>query len=164
MDLISLAPTGHRLLGFSGGTARWRCVTFPANPNLLRMLGPVTDSPEVTSGAPIVPTSTRKDQSTISPMPLSSISPSSSDPSSKSSSNAGKIAGGVVGGLAVAALIAGIVFWFIIRRRRARTAPSSEFYIDGQSGTRREAAPYSSTIEALRAYVRLFFSLGHVRA
>lgn len=120
------------------------------------MLGPVTDSPEVTGSVPIVPTSTRKSQSTVAAKAPSSASPSSSDASSNGSSNAGKIAGGVVGGLVGAALIAGIVLWFIIRRRRTRLAPSSEFYIDGQSDMWKEAVPYSPTIETPRAYVRVF--------
>ncbi|KAF8077810.1 hypothetical protein FPV67DRAFT_1557261 [Lyophyllum atratum] len=45
--------------------------------------------------------------------------------SGSSKSKAGPIAGGVVGGIVALALIAAFVFWWT-RRRRARTAPSSE--------------------------------------
>ncbi|KAH9071170.1 hypothetical protein EDB83DRAFT_320058 [Lactarius deliciosus] len=75
------------------------------------------DSPEVTGTASIVPTST------------STAARSTS--TSHHSSNAGAIAGGVVGGVIGAALIAGVVVWFAIRRRRARSSPSMDFQ-DGE--------------------------------
>lgn len=57
----------------------------------------------------------------------STRSPSAGPTSSASSgsSKAGPIAGGVVGGVVGLALIAALVFWWT-RRRRSRTAPSSE--------------------------------------
>ncbi|KAI9455010.1 hypothetical protein BJY52DRAFT_1282222 [Lactarius psammicola] len=65
-------------------------------------------SPEVTGTASIVLTSTSEvAQSTTT---------------SHHSSNAGVIAGGVIGGAIGATLIAGVVFWFAIRRRRTRYA------------------------------------------
>ena len=69
--------------------------------------------------------------------------------------------GGVVGGIVGAALIAGIVAWFTIRRRRARSAPSTG-YIDGKGNMGGIAVPYPLTIETPRLYVRVFFSPGHV--
>ena len=42
-------------------------------------------------------------------------------------SNAGAIAGGVVGGLAVLGLIAAVVTWFVMKKKRARSAPPSNF-------------------------------------
>ncbi|KAF8503278.1 hypothetical protein F5888DRAFT_1903811 [Russula emetica] len=88
------------------------------NESLAQIVG---DSPEVTGSASNVPSSTRG-QSTIAPGTSSRVSSSSS----KSNSNAGAIVGGVVG----VALIAGLVAWLTIRRRRRR-APSAE-YISGQ--------------------------------
>ncbi|KAI9455006.1 hypothetical protein BJY52DRAFT_692433 [Lactarius psammicola] len=78
-------------------------------------------SPEVTGTASIVPTSTAA-QSTLT---------------SNHSSNTGAIAGGVVGGIIGAILIAGVVVWFSIRRRRARSAP----YMDFQ-GSQKEQPPH----------------------
>jgi hypothetical protein len=120
-------------------------------PNLLRILGSVTDSPEGTGSASNVPTSTRNSQSTVTPQKISSASSSASSSPSKGSSNTAAIAGGVVGGVVGAALIAGIVAWFTIRRRRARSAPSTAYM--GQA-----AVPYPLTIETPRLYVRLIFS------
>ncbi|KAI9455007.1 hypothetical protein BJY52DRAFT_692453 [Lactarius psammicola] len=71
-------------------------------------------SPEVTGTASIVPTSTAA-QSTST---------------SHHSSNTGAIAGGVVGGVICAVLIAGVVVWFSIRRRRARSVPHLDFQVD----------------------------------
>lgn len=45
----------------------------------------------------------------------------------KKSSNAGAIAGGVVGGVVVIGIIAALLTWFIMRRRRARVAPSAAY-------------------------------------
>jgi len=83
------------------------------------------DSPEVTGSASNVPSST-SNQTTITPGTSSRASSSSS----KSNSNAGAIAGGVVGGIVGVALIAGLVAWFTILRRR-RHAPSAD-YISSQ--------------------------------
>ncbi|KAH9035492.1 hypothetical protein EDB85DRAFT_1943662 [Lactarius pseudohatsudake] len=78
----------------------------------------VGDSPEVTDTPSIVPTST------------STAAQSTS--TSNHSSNAGAIAGGVVGGVVGAALIVGVVVWFGIRRRRARSSPPSMDFQGGE--------------------------------
>jgi hypothetical protein len=117
------------------------------------MPGLFADSPEVTGSASIVPISTSKSQShpqTTSPV---SLSPSNS---STSGSDVAEIVVGVVGGIIGMALIAGIAIRFIIRRRRARSAPSDEFYIDGQSDMREAAAPHPPAIETPKTYVRFF--------
>jgi len=68
-------------------------------------------------------------------------------------SNAGAIVGGVVG----VALIAGLVAWLTIRRRRRR-APSAE-YISGQgSDIGASAVSYPMDIVRPKLYVGLFFS------
>lgn len=106
------------------------------------------DSPEVTGSGSSIPTSTKNSQSTVTPQTASSASSSSS--SSKSSSNTGAIAGGVVGGVVGAALIAGIVSWYAIRRRRARSAPSAAYI--GQNDMGQAAVPYPLTIDTPRLY------------
>ncbi|KAH8995355.1 hypothetical protein EDB92DRAFT_197829 [Lactarius akahatsu] len=63
-------------------------------------------NPEVTGTASIVP-----------------ISTSTAATSTSHHSSAGAIAGGVLGGIIGAALIAGVIVWFTIRRRRARSSP-----------------------------------------
>jgi hypothetical protein len=102
------------------------------------MLGLLADSPEVTGTAPIA------------------ISTSKSQSNSTGGSNVAEIVGGVAGGIIGTALIAGIVIRFIIRRRRARSAPSDEFRIDGQSDMGQAAAPHPLTIETPRIYVSSF--------
>ncbi|KAH9071171.1 hypothetical protein EDB83DRAFT_320063 [Lactarius deliciosus] len=57
---------------------------------------------------------------------------------SNHSSNTGAIAGGVVGGIIGAALIAGVIVWFSIRRRRARSSP----YLDFQGGEKEQPPPH----------------------
>ncbi|KAI9455011.1 hypothetical protein BJY52DRAFT_366538 [Lactarius psammicola] len=110
------------------------------------------DSPEVTGTSSIVPTSTiRVSQSTLTPSGSESGSSSTSTSTSQSSSNAGAIAGGVVGGIIGVALIAGVVAWFVIRRRRARSAPSTA-YMSGQGGEMDQPMPYPLTIESPRLY------------
>ncbi|KAL0577868.1 hypothetical protein V5O48_004104 [Marasmius crinis-equi] len=67
-------------------------------------------------------TGTPKPSQTNTPSAIASPTQSSSSDSSDSGgskSNAGAIAGGVVGGIAGLAIVAGLVFWFL-RRRRAR--------------------------------------------
>ncbi|KAI9455005.1 hypothetical protein BJY52DRAFT_1282187 [Lactarius psammicola] len=81
------------------------------------------DSPEVTGTASIVPTSTNTAAQSTS--------------TTRRRSKAGAIAGGVVGGVVGAALIAGVVLWFAIRRRRARSAPSMDF----QGGEKEQPLP-----------------------
>ncbi|KAF8163450.1 hypothetical protein B0H34DRAFT_695526 [Crassisporium funariophilum] len=46
---------------------------------------------------------------------------------SSSGSNTGAVAGGVVGGLFFLAILAGLVYWLVMRRRRARVAPSAAY-------------------------------------
>lgn len=113
-------------------------------------IGSITDSPEVTGSASNVPSSTNN-QSTITP---GTSSPASSSSSSKSNSNAGAIAGGVVGGVVGVALIAGLVAWFRIRRRR-RHAPSAD-YISSQ-GSDMGVVPYPMDVGRPKLYVSLFF-------
>jgi len=101
----------------------------------------VGDSPEVTGSVSVFPISTSgASQSTQT---LSSVS-SSPTSTSHSSSNSGAVAGGVVGGVVGVTLIAGIVAWFVLRRRRARLAPSSE-YMSGQLGEMGQPEPYPLT-------------------
>ncbi len=59
--------------------------------------------------------------------PNASSSSSSSPKSSKSSSHAGAIAGGVVGGLAGLAIIAGLV-WLLLRRRKGKSSKQGPKY------------------------------------
>ena len=123
-------------------------------PHNLRIFGFMTDAPEVTGSASVVPTS--------------SLSSSPSNSPTKGSSNSGAIAGGVVGGTSAAVLVAGIVSWFAIRCRRARAALSS-LYSDGQDTTTmgHVTAPYppALTNETLKLYVSILFcSTGHVEA
>ncbi len=108
-------------------------------PHLLCIIGPVTDSPEVTGSAFNVPSSS------------STITPSSP---SKNNSNAGAIAGGVVGGIVGVALMAGLVTWFTIRRRR-RHAPSAEYF--NSQGSDMGVVPYPVNIGKLKRYVSHFF-------
>jgi hypothetical protein len=110
------------------------------------------DTPEVTGTASILPSSIKVSQSTLTP----TATGSSSTSTSHSSSNAGAIAGGVVGGLLGAALIAAVVAWFVIRRRRARSAPSTE-YMSGQGGEMGQPVPYPLTVDAPRLYVSILF-------
>ena len=148
----------------------WRkvpAVRIHANePHLLCavLIGSIADSPEVTGSASNVPSPT-SGHSTITPGATSSSSSSSSSSLSsktKSSSNSGAIAGGVVGGVAVVALIAGLVTWFTIRRRR-RHAPSADYI--GSQGSDMGVVPYPMDAARPKLYVRLFLlSLGHVKA
>jgi hypothetical protein len=113
------------------------------------LIGSITDSPEVTGSASNVPSST-SNRSTITP---GTSSPALS--SSKSNSNAGAIAGGVAGGVAGVALIAGLVAWFTIRRRR-RHAPSAD-YISGRGSSDMGVVPYPMDTWRPRLYVSLIF-------
>jgi hypothetical protein len=123
---------------------------------MYRTIGSITDSPEVTGSASNVPSST-SNQTTITPGTSSRASSSSS----KSNSNGGAIAGGVIGGVVGVALIAGLVAWFTIRRRR-RHAPSAD-YISSQ-GSDMGVVSYPTDIGRPKLYVSLFLSLGHVKA
>jgi len=95
----------------------------------------IGDSPEVTGTASIV----RVSQSTLTPS--ASGSGSSSTSTSHSSSSSGVIAGGVVGGVVGAAMITGVAAWFVVRRRRARSAPSTAYL----SGRGEKPVPYPLT-------------------
>jgi len=121
--------------------------SFANEPLHLRIRGSVTDSPEVTGSASIVPTLTKGSQSTLTPA-STPASASSSSSSSKGSSNGGAIAGGVVGGIFGAALIAGLVAWFASRRKRARRTPS-EAYMGDQGGM---GQAYPLTAETPKLY------------
>jgi len=112
------------------------------DPHLICIIGPVTDSPEVTGSAFNVPSSTSS-QSTITP----------SSPS-KSNSNTGAIAGGVIGGVVGIALIAGLVAWFIIRRW-PRHAPSAEYF--SGHGSDMGVVPHPVNIGKPKLYVSHFF-------
>ncbi|KAK3290355.1 uncharacterized protein B0H64DRAFT_63622 [Chaetomium fimeti] len=89
-------------------------------------------------------------KSTTDPGSTSSPSPSPSGTGSESESTpVGAIAGGVVGGVAGIALIAGIV-WLLMRRRRKNNGPGpgteSTYYDDGRDAP--EAAKYGSPMES----------------
>ncbi|KAH9066328.1 hypothetical protein EDB87DRAFT_708702 [Lactarius vividus] len=67
---------------------------------------------------------------------ISTVAPSTL--TSNHNSNAGAIAGAVVGGVIGAALIVGVIVWFSIRRRRARSSP----YMDFQGGEKEQPSPH----------------------
>jgi hypothetical protein len=115
----------------------------------LHVTGSVADSPEITGSASNVPTSTKNSQSTLTPQTTS--------PSSNSSSKGGAIAGGVTGGIAGAALIAGVVAWITVRRRRARSALSAVAFYD-KSDMGHGAVLYPTVASVPRLYVRVVFS------
>ncbi|KAH9958294.1 hypothetical protein BC827DRAFT_609932 [Russula dissimulans] len=107
----------------------------------------VGDRPEVTGSATIIPTATKGSQTTFT-----ETSSSTSSTSSSGTSNTAAIAGGVVGGVIAACLIAGVVAWFVIRHRRARSAPSVA-YMNGQGGNMEQTTvPYPLSIESPRLY------------
>jgi len=109
----------------------------------------VGDTPEVTGTASIVPPSTSGvSQSTLTP------SASGSTSASHRSSDAGAIAGGFIGAIAGVALIAGVVVWFIKRRRRVRSAPSTAYLsLQGGEIEHRQPVPYyPQSIEMPRLY------------
>ena len=111
------------------------------------------DFPEITGTAFIVPTSTvGAAQSTLTPS--SSASNLSSTSTSHSSSKSGAIAGGVVGGIvAGAAIIVGVVAWFVVRRRHARSTPSNT-HMSGQGGEMLgQPVSYPLSIGTPRIYV-----------
>ncbi|KAI9446130.1 hypothetical protein H4582DRAFT_2052238 [Lactarius indigo] len=91
-------------------------------------------NPEVTGTASIFPTST------------STAAKSTS--TSHHSSNAGAIAGGVVGGIICAVLIAGVIVWFTIRHRRARSSP----YLDSQGSEKEQSRPHPLADGAPKLY------------
>ena len=124
---------------------------FCQRPLPLCILGSVTDSPEVTGSASVIPSSTSSSQSAQSTITSNTSSPLPS----KGSSNAGAIAGGVVGGIIGVALIAGLVAWFTIRRSRSRSVRPLEH--SGDQGSDMAVVPYPSDIGALKLYVSLVF-------
>ena len=154
--MLPSLPTRSFLIACSPipGMYHWRKVpavrmsTNEPHPLCTVLIGSITDSPEVTGSASNVPSSTIN-HSTFTPGVTSSSS------SFKSNSNAGAIAGGVVGGVAVVALIAGLVAWFTIRRRR-RHAPSAD-YISSQ-GSDMGVVPYPMDVGRPKLYVRRFFA------
>ncbi|KAI0293053.1 hypothetical protein BC826DRAFT_396914 [Russula brevipes] len=123
------------------------------------------DSPEVTGSVSTVPTTvtvpiTVPTTVLISVQSSQSTTPTpeaSSAPHSSSSKTAG-IAGGVIGGVIGATLIAGIVTWCTVRRRRARSVRSA-IDVSDQHGV----VHHPPIIEALRLYVSLILSLSNVR-
>ncbi|KAF8136781.1 hypothetical protein EV363DRAFT_1320525 [Boletus edulis] len=86
----------------------------------------VGDNPESTASHP---------QSTGSTLSTSTASgtASSSPTSSGSKSNTGAIAGGVVGGVIGVALIAAVVVFFMMKKKRSRIPPSAQFSSDQKS-------------------------------
>ena len=70
----------------------------------------------------------------------------------QTSSNRGGMEAGFIGGIVGVTLISGIVTWFIVRRRRARCAPS----IADTGGEMERPVPYPPTIELPRLYVSLY--------
>lgn len=108
----------------------------------------VGDSPEVTGTASTFPMSTSSiSRSTLTP------SASTSTSTSHHNSDAGAIAGGVIGSLLVVALIIGIVARSIIRRRRARSAPSTTYLsLHGSDFEHWQPMPFPPTIETPRLY------------
>ncbi|KAN0140943.1 hypothetical protein V8E53_001387 [Lactarius tabidus] len=112
----------------------------------------IGDTPEVTGTASIVPSSSiRVFQSTLTPSKTASGSSITTSASHSSSSNAGAIAGGVVGGLIGAAAVAAAIAFFAIRRRRARSAPSTE-YMSGGGSEMGQPVPYPLTGDTPRLY------------
>jgi hypothetical protein len=130
-----------------------------------------SDSPEVTGSVvmtsasqfPYSPTSLASSSlSTFSPTasrsassPTSSHTASGSASSSTStshSSNRGEMEGSVVGGIVGATLIFGIVVWFV-RRRRARSAPSTT---DTSDEMEQPVAYQPLTIKTPKLYVSLY--------
>jgi len=109
------------------------------------------DSPEVTGGVSIVPTSVRSSQTSITPTSSSEASSPLSAPQS-SSSKTGGIAGGVVGGVIGATLIAGLVTWCTVRRRRARSVRSAIDASDQHGDKKQGVVHHPPIIEALRLY------------
>lgn len=62
-----------------------------------------------------------------------------------------------MGGLIGAAAIGAVIAFFIIRRRRARSAPSTA-YMSGQGGSEMgEPVPYPLTSDTPRLYVSIIF-------
>ncbi|KAF8262511.1 hypothetical protein EI94DRAFT_1743477 [Lactarius quietus] len=93
---------------------KWAYFSYGADWNIT-LAQSVGDSPEVTGTSSIsIPS--------ITPTPLPTPTPT---PTPSHTSNTGAaIAGAVVGSIVGTALIAGVVFWFVLRRRRARSVPS----------------------------------------
>jgi hypothetical protein len=118
------------------------------------MFHPRKDSPEVTGTTSIVPLSTSR-------ISQSTLTPSASTPTSTShhNSDAGPIAGGVIGSLLGVALVIGVVAWYLIRRRRARSAPSTAYLnLHGSENEHWQPMPYPPTIERFET-PRLYVSV-----
>ncbi|KAI9459403.1 hypothetical protein BJY52DRAFT_366509 [Lactarius psammicola] len=88
---------------------------------------------------------------TASIVPTSTSEAAQSTTTSHHSPNAGVIAGGVIGGAIGATLIAGVVFWFAIRRRRTRYV-SSGLSMHFQGGDKERPLPHSLAEGAPRFY------------
>ncbi|KAG8217877.1 hypothetical protein J3R82DRAFT_6043 [Butyriboletus roseoflavus] len=85
----------------------------------------VGDAPESTASS-VQSTGSVVATPTVS-APLTGSPSTSSTASPMSSSNTGAIAGGVVGGVVGVALIAGVVVFFVMRRKRSQSPPLAEF-------------------------------------
>jgi hypothetical protein len=79
-------------------------------------------------------------------------SASSSTPTSRTSPKRGEMEGSVVGGIVGAALISGVVVWFV-RRRRARSAPSTT---DTRGEMEQPVTYQPLTIKTPKLYVSLY--------
>ena len=114
-----------------------------------RLILSYQDYPEITGTTAIIPTSTSKAAQTVT-----------SSTSLFSTSTVGAIAGGIVSGILGVALLSGVVAWFVVRRRRARSAISSIFSSD-QEGELEQPASYPLlTIETpTTLYVSIYFSI-----
>ena len=136
---VRYVPSQGDTWNVSAAQAKGGAIGGPLHAHIFTCL---VDYPEVTGTSSVVPTSTTQAlQSSVTPgvssgssststsqsSSLSTSTPQTSPSStatSQSSSNAGAITGGIVGGIVGVALITGVVAWFVVRRRRARSPPS----------------------------------------
>jgi len=130
----------------------------------------MTDAPEVTGTASVVSTSTRNDQSTVTPQNTSAVSSPPSNSPSEGSSNDRAIAGGAVGGIGVAVLITGIVSCFTTAAAAFAATSRCVIYPPfRRPGYHHHGTPYHPLAlinETPRVYVIIpsFFLPGHVKA
>jgi hypothetical protein len=107
--------------------------------HVLCVLNIVTDSPEITG--------------TASLFQVSTASPSANTSTSTSSKGKLAITGGVVGGIVTASLIAGVVAWFVVRRRCTHSPPSPVIKGDKSREMGESADPRLPLNIPLRLYV-----------